>query len=180
MTAHLFLFCCPSALRQNKCWFNPADTSALVGAVAFGKGLSKCRPPGGSAAAAGHAGPPGALMPGGGPPTLQQVTMGAGGQQGPPQQQGQPGRTSLPLCGNISSCVFIYFFFSKNVPSAFRQDARHQNQHQVGVGLHASLQQMRPRPPPSVTDALARAPLNEGGKRSRLVVVVQQPPYDVT
>uniref|UniRef100_A0A3Q3DTT1 Mediator of RNA polymerase II transcription subunit 8 n=1 Tax=Hippocampus comes TaxID=109280 RepID=A0A3Q3DTT1_HIPCM len=76
-----------AALRQNKCWFNPADTSALVGAVAFGKGLSKsknkyipCAP---------------SLMPGG-PPTLQQVTMGAAGQQGPlggpPQQQGQPGK----------------------------------------------------------------------------------------
>ncbi|XP_077391491.1 mediator of RNA polymerase II transcription subunit 8 isoform X2 [Festucalex cinctus] len=83
-----------AALRQNKCWFNPADTSALVGAVAFGKGLSKCRPPGGSAAA-GHAGPPGIMAPGG-PPTLQQVTIGGPGQQGPlggaPQQQGQPGK----------------------------------------------------------------------------------------
>ncbi|XP_049587477.1 mediator of RNA polymerase II transcription subunit 8 isoform X2 [Syngnathus scovelli] len=78
-----------AALRQNKCWFNPADTSALVGAVAFGKGLSKCRPPGGVVAA----GPPGVMMSGG-PPNLQQVTIGSAGQLGaPPQQQGQPGKT---------------------------------------------------------------------------------------
>ncbi|KAM9796089.1 mediator of RNA polymerase II transcription subunit 8 isoform X1 [Syngnathus typhle] len=77
-----------AALRQNKCWFNPADTSALVGAVAFGKGLSKCRPPGGM----GAAGPPGVMMSGG-PPNLQQVTIGSASQLGaPPQQQGQPGK----------------------------------------------------------------------------------------
>ncbi|KAF3835683.1 hypothetical protein F7725_028241 [Dissostichus mawsoni] len=33
-----------AAIRQSKPSFNPADTNALVGAVAFGKGLSKCRP----------------------------------------------------------------------------------------------------------------------------------------
>ncbi|XP_075997774.1 mediator of RNA polymerase II transcription subunit 8 isoform X2 [Genypterus blacodes] len=61
-----------AAMRQNKQSFNPADTIALVGAVAFGKGLSKCRPPGTVA--------PGPMMSGG--PTLQQVTIGGGsGQQ---------------------------------------------------------------------------------------------------
>lgn len=86
-----FLF---PALRQNKPFFNPADTNALVGAVAFGKGLSKCRPPG--PVAQGHPGQ-GPMMSGG--PTLQQVTIGSGSSQqagigGPvaPQQQGQPGR----------------------------------------------------------------------------------------
>uniref|UniRef100_A0A3Q2CWT9 Mediator of RNA polymerase II transcription subunit 8 n=1 Tax=Cyprinodon variegatus TaxID=28743 RepID=A0A3Q2CWT9_CYPVA len=34
------------ASRLNKPSFNPGDTNALVAAVAFGKGLSKCRPPG--------------------------------------------------------------------------------------------------------------------------------------
>uniref|UniRef100_A0A8D0B3Z2 Mediator of RNA polymerase II transcription subunit 8 n=1 Tax=Salvator merianae TaxID=96440 RepID=A0A8D0B3Z2_SALMN len=33
-------------LRQNKQTYNPADTNALVAAVAFGKGLSNRRPPG--------------------------------------------------------------------------------------------------------------------------------------
>ncbi|XP_041863195.1 mediator of RNA polymerase II transcription subunit 8 isoform X2 [Melanotaenia boesemani] len=82
-----------NAVRQNKPSFNPADTNALVSAVAFGKGLSKCRPPG--PVASGHPGQ-GPMMTGG--PTLQQVTIGGGaGQQagmgGPvaPQQQGQPG-----------------------------------------------------------------------------------------
>ena len=81
-------------MRQSKPSFNPADTHALVAAVAFGKGLSKCRPPG--PVAPGHPGQ-GTMMSGG--PTLQQVTIGGGaGQQssmgGPvtTQQQGQPGR----------------------------------------------------------------------------------------
>ncbi|XP_028259872.1 mediator of RNA polymerase II transcription subunit 8 isoform X2 [Parambassis ranga] len=80
-----------TAGRQNKPSFNPADTNALVGAVAFGKGLSKCRPPG--PVAPGHPGQ-GPMMSGG--PTLQQVTIGGtSGQQagmgGPvaPQQQGK-------------------------------------------------------------------------------------------
>lgn len=92
-------FFSPPALRQNKPSFNPADTNALVGAVAFGKGLSKCRPPG--PVAQGHPGQ-GPMMSGG--PTLQQVTIGGGsGQQagmgGPvaPQQQGQPGRRAGEL-----------------------------------------------------------------------------------
>ncbi|XP_057697271.1 mediator of RNA polymerase II transcription subunit 8 isoform X2 [Corythoichthys intestinalis] len=70
--------------RQSKAWFNPADTAALVGAVAFGKGLSKCRPPGPASASP-------AGVPAGGGPTLQQVTIG--GQTGAPSQQpGQPGK----------------------------------------------------------------------------------------
>jgi hypothetical protein len=84
------------AIRQNKPSFNPADTNALVAAVGFGKGLSKCRPPG--PVAPGHTGQ-GPMMSGG--PTLQQVTIGGGsGQQqgmgpGAPQQQGQPGMKIL-------------------------------------------------------------------------------------
>ncbi|XP_034036624.1 mediator of RNA polymerase II transcription subunit 8 isoform X2 [Thalassophryne amazonica] len=94
-----------AALRQNKPSFNPADTSALVGAVAFGKGLSKCRPPG--PVAPSHAGQ-GPMISGG--PTLQQVTIGGGsGQQsgiaGPvvPQQQGQPGKMPSSIKTNIKS-----------------------------------------------------------------------------
>lgn len=90
---NMLTFVVSSALRQNKPSFNPADTNALVGAVAFGKGLSKCRPPG--PVTQGHPGQ-GPMMSGG--PTLQQVTIGGGsGQQagigGPvaPQQQGPPG-----------------------------------------------------------------------------------------
>uniref|UniRef100_A0A9J7ZGM9 Mediator of RNA polymerase II transcription subunit 8 n=1 Tax=Cyprinus carpio carpio TaxID=630221 RepID=A0A9J7ZGM9_CYPCA len=83
-----------SALRQNKPSFNPADTNALVAAVGFGKGLSKCRPPG--SVPSGHPGQP--MMSTG--PTLQQVTIagttghqaGMGG-QGTQQQPGQPGTT---------------------------------------------------------------------------------------
>uniref|UniRef100_A0A671P6C8 Mediator of RNA polymerase II transcription subunit 8 n=1 Tax=Sinocyclocheilus anshuiensis TaxID=1608454 RepID=A0A671P6C8_9TELE len=83
-----------SALRQNKPSFNPADTNALVAAVGFGKGLSKCRPPG--SAPPGHPGQP--MMSTG--PTLQQVTIagttghqaGMGGQVAQ-QQPGQPGTT---------------------------------------------------------------------------------------
>lgn len=91
--------------RQSKPSFNPADTNALVSAVAFGKGLSKCRPPG--PVAPGHPGQ-GPMMSGG--PTLQQVTIGGGsGQQagmgGPvaPQQQGQPGKMPSSIKTNIKS-----------------------------------------------------------------------------
>uniref|UniRef100_A0A8C4Z790 Mediator of RNA polymerase II transcription subunit 8 n=1 Tax=Gadus morhua TaxID=8049 RepID=A0A8C4Z790_GADMO len=66
-----------SAIRQSKPSFNPADTLALVGAVAFGKGLSKCRPPGPGAPGQGP-------MMGGGP-TLQQVTIGGASGQPAPQ-----------------------------------------------------------------------------------------------
>ncbi|XP_072295292.1 mediator of RNA polymerase II transcription subunit 8 isoform X2 [Eucyclogobius newberryi] len=91
-----------AALRQNKPSFNPADTIALVGAVAFGKGLSKCRPPG--PVAPGLPGQ-GSMMSGG--PTLQQVTIGGGsGQQsmgGPVSQQGQPGKMPSSIKTNIKS-----------------------------------------------------------------------------
>lgn len=90
----LTLTLCASAMRQNKQWFNPADTNALVAAVGFGKGLSKCRPP--ASVAPGHSGQ--TMMTGG--PTLQQVTIaGAPGHQAgigtsvAQQQPGQPGRT---------------------------------------------------------------------------------------
>ncbi|XP_024865751.1 mediator of RNA polymerase II transcription subunit 8 isoform X2 [Kryptolebias marmoratus] len=94
-----------AASRQNKAFFNAGDTNALVAAVAFGKGLSKCRPPG--PVAPGHPGQ-GPIMSGG--PTLQQVTVGGGaGQQaglgGPvaPQQQGQPGKMPSSIKTNIKS-----------------------------------------------------------------------------
>lgn len=84
------------ALRQNKQYFNPADTNTLVGAVAFGKGLSKCRPPG--PVAQGHPGP-GTMM--GGTSTLQQATIGAGAVQQAgsvgPQQPGQQGKSQGEL-----------------------------------------------------------------------------------
>ncbi|XP_028301357.1 mediator of RNA polymerase II transcription subunit 8-like isoform X2 [Gouania willdenowi] len=98
-----------SSMRQNKPSFNPADTSALVGAVAFGKGLSKCRPPG--PGAPGH--------PGQGPqmgscPTLQQVTLGGastqqGGLGGPvaPQQQGQPGKNTHMVQHYLYRYIYI-------------------------------------------------------------------------
>uniref|UniRef100_A0A3B5LD52 Mediator of RNA polymerase II transcription subunit 8 n=1 Tax=Xiphophorus couchianus TaxID=32473 RepID=A0A3B5LD52_9TELE len=91
--------------RLNKPSFNPGDTNALVAAVAFGKGLSKCRPPG--PMAPGHPGQ-GPMMSGG--PTLQQVTIGGGGGQqagmggpGAPQQQGQPGKMPSSIKTNIKS-----------------------------------------------------------------------------
>uniref|UniRef100_A0A3Q4HL03 Mediator of RNA polymerase II transcription subunit 8 n=1 Tax=Neolamprologus brichardi TaxID=32507 RepID=A0A3Q4HL03_NEOBR len=94
-----------AAMRQSKPSFNPADTNALVSAVAFGKGLSKCRPPG--PVAPGHQGQ-GSMMSGG--PTLQQVTIGGGsGQQagmgGPvaQQQQGQTGKMPSSIKTNIKS-----------------------------------------------------------------------------
>ncbi|XP_062852601.1 mediator of RNA polymerase II transcription subunit 8 [Trichomycterus rosablanca] len=95
-----------AALRQNKPWFNPADTNALVAAVGFGKGLSKCRPP--APVAPGHPGQ--AMMTGG--PTLQQVTIagasshqagigGAVAQQAP----GQPGKIPSSIKTNIKSAA---------------------------------------------------------------------------
>lgn len=93
------------ALRQNKQYFNPADTNTLVGAVAFGKGLSKCRPPG--PVGQGHPGP-GTMMSG--TSALQQATIGAGpvqpaGSVGP-QQPGQQGKSQgeLFMLGFISRC----------------------------------------------------------------------------
>ncbi|KAL7891107.1 hypothetical protein AOLI_G00005830 [Acnodon oligacanthus] len=93
-----------AALRQNKPSFNPADTNALVAAVGFGKGLSKCRPPG--PVASGHPGQP--MMSGG--PTLQQVTIAgtSGHQPGmgssvAQQQPGQPGKMPSSIKTNIKS-----------------------------------------------------------------------------
>ncbi|XP_051752396.1 mediator of RNA polymerase II transcription subunit 8 [Ctenopharyngodon idella] len=96
----MFLF----SLRQNKPSFNPADTNALVAAVGFGKGLSKCRPPG--PVAPGHPGQP--MMSTG--PTLHQVTVagtsshqaGMGGQVAQ-QQPGQPGKMPSNIKTNIKS-----------------------------------------------------------------------------
>lgn len=94
----LSLSLCASGMRQNKQWFNPADTNALVAAVSFGKSLSKCRPP--ASVAPGHPGQ--SMMTGG--PTLQQVTIaGAPGHQGgigasvPQQQPGQPGKRLVTI-----------------------------------------------------------------------------------
>ncbi|XP_054916483.1 mediator of RNA polymerase II transcription subunit 8 isoform X2 [Poeciliopsis prolifica] len=80
-----------AASRLNKPSFNPGDTNALVAAVAFGKGLSKCRPPG--PMAPGHPGQ-GPMMSGG--PTLQQVTIGGGGGQ-------QAGKMPSSIKTNIKS-----------------------------------------------------------------------------
>lgn len=100
----VFCFFFP-ALRQNKQYFNPSDTNTLVGAVAFGKGLSKCRPPG--PVAQGHPGP-GTMMSGSS--ALQQAAIGNGpvqqaGSVGP-QQPGQQGKSQEELFrfGLISPC----------------------------------------------------------------------------
>lgn len=103
------LSCCVPflALRQNKQYFNPTDTNTLVGAVAFGKGLSKCRPAG--PVAPGHPGP-GTMMSGAS--ALQQAAIGGGSVQQAgsvgPQQQGQQGRSlkmsrhaSTPACSRF-------------------------------------------------------------------------------
>ncbi|XP_006634854.1 mediator of RNA polymerase II transcription subunit 8 [Lepisosteus oculatus] len=97
-----------AALRQNKQTFNPTDTTALVAAVGFGKGLAKCRPPGsGGLVPPGQPGT-GAMLQGG--PTLQQVTMpgtsnpqAAIGGPVPQQQQGQPGKMPSNIKTNIKS-----------------------------------------------------------------------------
>lgn len=87
-----------SGLRPNKQTFNPADTNALVAAVAFGKGLSNWRPSGGSGP-----GQPGQQAAGtilAGASGLQQVQMaGAPSQQQPMlsgvqmAQGSQPGKS---------------------------------------------------------------------------------------
>ncbi|XP_029542403.1 mediator of RNA polymerase II transcription subunit 8-like [Oncorhynchus nerka] len=98
-----------AAIRQNKPSFNTADTNALVAAVGFGKGLSKCRPPG--PVAPGHPGQ-GSMMSGG--PTLQQVTIGGGSgpQQGmgpgAPQQQGQAGKMPSNIKTNIKAASSMH------------------------------------------------------------------------
>lgn len=95
-------------LRPNKQTFNPADTNALVAAVAFGKGLSNWRPSGSSGP--GQPGQPGAGTILAGASGLQQVQMaGAPNQQQPMlsgvqmAQAGQPGEvtwTDTQECGN--------------------------------------------------------------------------------
>ncbi|KAM4721773.1 mediator of RNA polymerase II transcription subunit 8 [Rhinophrynus dorsalis] len=94
-------------LRQNKQTFNPADTNALVAAVAFGKGLSNRRPPGpGGPLAPGQGGAGGMLQ---GAAGMQQVSMSM-----PPNQQqhmtgvsmtqgGQPGKMPSNIKTNIKS-----------------------------------------------------------------------------
>ncbi|NWW24223.1 MED8 polymerase, partial [Aleadryas rufinucha] len=84
-------------LRQNKQTFNPADTNALVAAVAFGKGLSNRRPPGSGASV--QSGQPGAGAIIAGASGMQQVPMtGAPAQQQPMlagvqmAPAGQPGK----------------------------------------------------------------------------------------
>ncbi|XP_029474652.1 mediator of RNA polymerase II transcription subunit 8 isoform X2 [Rhinatrema bivittatum] len=83
------------SLRQNKQTFNPADTNALVAAVAFGKGLSNRRPPG----------PGGSVPPGqAGAAGMQQVQISIP----PNQQQGmaqpnQPGKIPSNIKTNIKS-----------------------------------------------------------------------------
>ncbi|XP_063795405.1 mediator of RNA polymerase II transcription subunit 8 [Pseudophryne corroboree] len=73
------------SLRQNKQTYNPADTNALVAAVAFGKGLSNRRPPGaGGPMGPGQTGAGGMLQGGTG---MQQVSMSLP----PNQQQHMPG-----------------------------------------------------------------------------------------
>lgn len=86
-----------TGLRQNKQTFNPADTNALVAAVAFGKGLSNRRPPGSGAAV--QSGQPGAGAIIAGASGMQQVPMtGAPAQQQPMlagvqmAPAGQPGK----------------------------------------------------------------------------------------
>lgn len=82
--AYLSLLTLPfsSGLRPNKQTFNPADTNALVAAVAFGKGLSNWRPSGSSGP--GQPGQPGAGTILAGASGLQQVQMaGAPNQQQP-------------------------------------------------------------------------------------------------
>uniref|UniRef100_A0A8D1TUG4 Mediator of RNA polymerase II transcription subunit 8 n=1 Tax=Sus scrofa TaxID=9823 RepID=A0A8D1TUG4_PIG len=95
-------------LRPNKQTFNPADTNALVAAVAFGKGLSNWRPSGSSGP--GQPGQPGAGTVLAGAPGLQQVQMaGAPSQQQPMlsgvqmAQAGQPGKMPSGIKTNIKS-----------------------------------------------------------------------------
>ncbi|XP_032349947.1 mediator of RNA polymerase II transcription subunit 8 isoform X1 [Camelus ferus] len=95
-------------LRPNKQTFNPADTNALVAAVAFGKGLSNWRPSGSSGP--GQPGQPGAGTILAGASGLQPVQMaGAPSQQQPMlsgvqmAQAGQPGKMPSGIKTNIKS-----------------------------------------------------------------------------
>ncbi|XP_073450017.1 mediator of RNA polymerase II transcription subunit 8 [Aquarana catesbeiana] len=96
-----------ASLRQNKQTYNPADTNALVAAVAFGKGLSNRRPPGpGGPMGAGQAGASGMLQGAGSmqqgqmsmPPNQQQHMTGV-----PMAQGGQPGKMPSSIKTNIKS-----------------------------------------------------------------------------
>ncbi|XP_073936490.1 mediator of RNA polymerase II transcription subunit 8 isoform X2 [Castor canadensis] len=83
-------------LRTNKQTFNPADTNALVAAVAFGKGLSNWRPSGSSGP--GQPGQPGAGTILTGASGLQQVQMaGAPSQQQPMLSGVQMAQASQPV-----------------------------------------------------------------------------------
>ncbi|KAI4580221.1 hypothetical protein MJT46_001589 [Ovis ammon polii x Ovis aries] len=95
-------------LRPNKQTFNPADTNALVAAVAFGKGLSNWRPSGSSGPS--QPGQPGAGTVLAGASGLQQVQIaGAPNQQQPMlsgvqmAQAGQPGKMPSGIKTNIKS-----------------------------------------------------------------------------
>ncbi|XP_037683411.1 mediator of RNA polymerase II transcription subunit 8 isoform X3 [Choloepus didactylus] len=95
-------------LRQNKQTFNPADTNALVAAVAFGKGLSNWRPSGSSGP--GQSGQPGAGTILAGASGLQPVQMAGTSSQQQPMLSGvqmaqasQPGKMPSGIKTNIKS-----------------------------------------------------------------------------
>lgn len=128
-------------MRQNKQWFNPTDTNALVAAVGFGKGLSKCRPP--SSVAPGH---PGQTMMTGGP-TLQQVTIaGAPGHQtgiGASVGQQQPGQPGRKYVSNTLIPTYTYTVSNTSLFWSLRENAKqHKDKYQVGLSFNASLQQI--------------------------------------
>lgn len=87
----------PIGLRQNKQTFNPADTNALVAAVAFGKGLSNRRPTGVGSSVPTSQQAANAIIAGAS--TMQQVQMSGAPNQPQPMlggvqmpQAGQPGK----------------------------------------------------------------------------------------
>ncbi|XP_057356107.1 mediator of RNA polymerase II transcription subunit 8 isoform X5 [Manis pentadactyla] len=93
-------------LRPNKQTFNPADTNALVAAVAFGKGLSNWRPSGSSGP--GQSGQPGAGTILAGTSGLQQVQM-----TGAPSQQ-QPMLSGVQMAQAGQPGIFLYIPFREN------------------------------------------------------------------
>jgi hypothetical protein len=98
-------------LRTNKQTFNPADTNALVAAVAFGKGLSNWRPSGSSGP--GQPGQPGAGTILTGASGLQQVQMaGAPSQQQPMLSGVQMAQASQP--GKVAG-IEMYLSLSRYV-----------------------------------------------------------------
>ncbi|XP_070601166.1 mediator of RNA polymerase II transcription subunit 8 isoform X2 [Erythrolamprus reginae] len=95
-------------LRQNKQTFNPADTNALVAAVAFGKGLSNRRPPGVGSSVPTSQQAANAIIAGAS--TMQQVQMSGAANQTQPMlggvqmpQAGQPGKMPSGIKTNIKS-----------------------------------------------------------------------------